>query len=257
MGLRKPDRYIYCGEYWDNETGTYYLQARYYAPHIGRFTQQDTHSNTANSIYGDNPQTVNQHEDALGLKAYTHIPQITAVMQSGNLYAYAVNNPSAYSDHNGEIALEAAMLFIAANPEVVALIATGVLAGLVYLGHQSVELLERAMNSQAWKQIEAAIQNAVSGSAAAAPGAPDPEDEPERKENPNKNESKVWKRFDNVKNSKLKTSGKGTNKKYYDWDHTHNDIEVYNAQGKHLGSMDPTTGEMYKPAVPGRSIKVP
>ena len=93
------------------------------------------------------------------------------------MYAYAVNNPSAYSDHNGEIALEAAMLFIAANPEVVALIAAGTLAGLVYLGHQTLELLERAINSRAWKQIEAAIQNAVSGNAAAAPGAPDPDDD--------------------------------------------------------------------------------
>ena len=113
MGLRKPDRYIYCGEYWDNETGTYYLQARYYAPHIGRFTQQDTHSNTANSIYGDNPQTVNQHEDALGLKAYTHIPQITAVMQSGNLYAYAINNPVAYVDTSGAIVLVDDLAFAA------------------------------------------------------------------------------------------------------------------------------------------------
>ena len=35
-----------------------------------------------------------------------------------------------------------------------------------------------------------------------------------------------------------------------------NDIEVYDKNGKHLGSMDPTTGEMYKPAVPGRTITI-
>ena len=58
----------YCGEYFDNETGTYYLRARYYDPAIGRFTQQDTHWNTANSIYGDNPQKINEREDKLGLK---------------------------------------------------------------------------------------------------------------------------------------------------------------------------------------------
>jgi hypothetical protein len=28
------------------------------------------------------------------------------------------------------------------------------------------------------------------------------------------------------------------------------------AGGKHLGSMDPVTGEMIKPAVPGRTIDV-
>ena len=28
----------YCGEYFDTETGTYYLRARYYDPAVGRFT---------------------------------------------------------------------------------------------------------------------------------------------------------------------------------------------------------------------------
>ena len=32
----------YCGEYWDQETGTYYLRARHYAPRLGRFTQEDS-----------------------------------------------------------------------------------------------------------------------------------------------------------------------------------------------------------------------
>ena len=31
----------YCGEYWDRETGTYYLRARYYVPSTGRFLSQD------------------------------------------------------------------------------------------------------------------------------------------------------------------------------------------------------------------------
>ena len=68
----------YCGEYLDFETGDYYLRARYYDPTIGRFTQQDTHWNTANMIYGDAPQLSN----------YTYIPQITAIMQSDNQYVY-------------------------------------------------------------------------------------------------------------------------------------------------------------------------
>ena len=68
----------YCGEYLDAETGDYYLRARYYNPTIGRFTQQDTHWNTANMIYGDAPQLSN----------YTYIPQITAIMQSDNQYVY-------------------------------------------------------------------------------------------------------------------------------------------------------------------------
>jgi len=88
----------YCGEYFDKETGTYYLRARYYDPSIGRFTQQDTHWNTANMIYGD---TINQ-TDSLGLTNYTYRPNISAVMQSGNLYVYGINNPISFLDINGK-----------------------------------------------------------------------------------------------------------------------------------------------------------
>lgn len=65
----------------------------------------------------------------------------------------------------------------------------------------------------------------------------------------------MWKSLKNYK-GKTKTSGKGNNKKYYEWDNTHNDIKVYNKLGKHIGSMEPKTGKMYKPVVPGRTIKV-
>lgn len=94
----------YCGEYYDVETGTYYLRARYYDPRIGRFLSEDTHWNTSNRIYGDNPQKINEREDKLGLKTYSYAPQISAVMQSGNLYVYAVGNPVMYADEDGEMA---------------------------------------------------------------------------------------------------------------------------------------------------------
>ena len=45
-------------------------------------------------------------------------------------------------------------------------------------------------------------------------------------------------------------------KRPYTWDSLHGEIEVFNGRGKHLGSMDPITGEMVKPAVPGRTIDV-
>ena len=32
----------YCGEYFDKETGTIYLRARYYDPEIGRFITEDS-----------------------------------------------------------------------------------------------------------------------------------------------------------------------------------------------------------------------
>ncbi len=38
----------YCGEYFDKETGTIYLRARYYDPSLGRFITQDTYLGKAN-----------------------------------------------------------------------------------------------------------------------------------------------------------------------------------------------------------------
>jgi RHS repeat-associated protein len=61
----------YAGEYLDNETGLYYLRARYYNPYIGRFISED-------SYWGedDNPLSL-------------------------NLYTYCSNNPIRYTDPTG------------------------------------------------------------------------------------------------------------------------------------------------------------
>ena len=115
---RNPFRY--CGEYWDTETGTYYLRARYYDPLIGRFTQQDSHWTSTNAIYGDNPNQLAQREDALGLTNYTYSPQISCILQSGNLYVYCINDPINGSDPDGEVII----------PNIVAGVFVGALAGL-------------------------------------------------------------------------------------------------------------------------------
>ena len=49
----------YCGEYYDVETGTYYLRARYYDPWIGRFTSEDSVRDGINwyAYCYDNPLT--------------------------------------------------------------------------------------------------------------------------------------------------------------------------------------------------------
>ena len=96
----------YCGEQYDSETGNYYLRARYYSPEVGRFTQEDTHWNPGNMIYGDEPQKWNEwqgEEDPLGLHAYTYKPEATAVAQAGNLYAYCGGNPLLYKDRTGNV----------------------------------------------------------------------------------------------------------------------------------------------------------
>lgn len=61
----------YCGEYFDKETGLYYLRARYYSPALGRFTQEDTY--------------IGELEASLSL----------------NLYIYCGNNPILLVDSSG------------------------------------------------------------------------------------------------------------------------------------------------------------
>ena len=78
---------------------------------------------------------------------------------------------------------------------------------------------------------------------------------PKRITNISKAESPIWKSFKPAKNG-LRTSGTGKNLQYYSWDHTHNEIEVFDRLGRHIGVLDPTTGESIKNAVIGRILKL-
>lgn len=68
-GISNPIRY--AGEYQDDESGLYYLRARYYDPTIGRFITRDSYEGDIS-----NPLSINQ-------------------------YAYCVNNPLIYVDPSG------------------------------------------------------------------------------------------------------------------------------------------------------------
>ena len=67
----------YAGEYLDNETGLYYLRARYYDPYVGRFISED-------SYWGEDTNPL-----------------------SLNLYTYAYNNPERFIDPTGHRPTEA------------------------------------------------------------------------------------------------------------------------------------------------------
>jgi RHS repeat-associated protein len=96
-GIQENDLnpFRFCGEYYDRETGNIYLRARFYDPSIGRFTTQDTHWNTRNMVYGDKEYKPGE----------IRFPDNNAITQSGNLYAYCMNNPVIYSDEDGEVAV--------------------------------------------------------------------------------------------------------------------------------------------------------
>ena len=67
-------------------------------------------------------------------------------------------------------------------------------------------------------------------------------------------ESGFWKGLRPYR-GKTKTNGEsGKGRRFYEWDYTHGDVEVYDGRGNHLGSADPATGLPTKPPNPGRSI---
>ena len=88
--------FLYCGEYFDAETQTYYLRARYYNPANGRFTQQDAWAFMDAS-------------DPLSL----------------NLYTYCCNNPVLYVDPHGNFAILATLATIAVGAAIGAVIDAG------------------------------------------------------------------------------------------------------------------------------------
>ncbi|MBB5324544.1 RHS repeat-associated protein [Anoxybacillus tepidamans] len=73
--MASANPYRYAGYYYDEETGLYYLMARYYDANIGRFITRDTFHG-----FEDDPQSLNQ-------------------------YAYGKNNPVTYIDPSGHISI--------------------------------------------------------------------------------------------------------------------------------------------------------
>lgn len=205
-------------------------------------------------IYGDEPQQIGEYEDPLGTSRYVYAPQITAIMQAGNLYGYGLQNPVKYFDHTGTLVESFTAWSIAE------------LVKLLLLGIMSLVTIKATQDPEVVRAVEEALQAAKKEKEKTPPKpsvstpAPPPQNNGndknnKRKTNCTKNESPIWRSLENVKNSDLKTSGPGASQKFYQWDYTHNDIEVYDCNGKHLGSMDPITGEMYKPPVKGRVLK--
>ena len=126
----------YCAEYFNNETGTIYLRAKYYAPTIGRFTQQDT-------VFGVSRKMPNKLEiiDPLSL----------------NLYTYTHNNPVLYVDQSGH------WVHIA-----IGALAGAVIGGIVDLGSQLI-FNGGSFSNVNWRSVGAStIAGVVTGAMAGA-----------------------------------------------------------------------------------------
>ena len=87
----------YRGQYYDEESGLYYLRNRYYNPELGRFMTEDPYWNVNNMIYGDDPDN--------------HIPSTDAILQSLNLYVYCMNDPVNNVDPWGNITVEEQLMY--------------------------------------------------------------------------------------------------------------------------------------------------
>ncbi|MBD3249181.1 hypothetical protein GF336_03990 [Candidatus Woesearchaeota archaeon] len=71
--------------------------------------------------------------------------------------------------------------------------------------------------------------------------------------NVRKPDSPIWKNIlKNGRSIKSNPQYKRVGKRIYKWDNLHNEIEVFDDMGKHMGAQDPLSGAMYKPAVKGR-----
>lgn len=70
---------------------------------------------------------------------------------------------------------------------------------------------------------------------------PKPTKTKQRKANCSKQSSPIWKGYTSRRNG-WKTDGSS----YYKWDNLHNDIEKYDGSGREVGSVDPSTGKVYR-----------
>ena len=92
--LGKNNPFRYRGYIYDEETGFYYLQSRYYNPEVGRFISSDVLLSTGQGVLGH------------------------------NAYAYCGNNPVVRADHRGQfwetifdiISLGASIVEVCLNP---------------------------------------------------------------------------------------------------------------------------------------------
>jgi RHS repeat-associated protein len=131
VNLATKNPYRYRSYRYDNETGYYYLQSRYYDPSIGRFISAD---NVGYLGAGEN-------------------------LTSYNLYAYCNNNPVMYSDPTGQFVFTTAIIV----GLIVGAIVGGTLGGVT--AYKSAEAAGKTGSELFWETAAGVGTGAVLGSA--------------------------------------------------------------------------------------------
>jgi RHS repeat-associated protein len=223
----------FAGQYTDVRTGLQYLRSRYYDPSTGQFLSRDPLESTTGQPYSyadDNPTNAT---DPSGLISGSDISDaaagfgdtVTSPLEAVHLDTRSIRRHFGIDNVNycsgaytaGEVGAE---IWKAAWP-----------------GGEGLTLARLAERAGRWGPEARTVDRALHF---AQPS-----------------ESGVWRSL-KPGFGKYRTNGQsGKRKRFFGWDRTHGDIEVYDGRGQHLGSMDPDSGEMTKPPVPGRSIKVP
>jgi len=250
-----PDNAIaYTGYTYDHFAELYYAQARYYLPGIGRFISQDPWAGdmTLPGTLNPYPYVLNnplRYVDPLGLWVCEQWFEDfqRGIQQVGSGFITGVEqvnweNISASLNVAKDNFPEGAKIFVVEG----------------FIGEENFYIITDGQwtSEDAWALTKAG--GGIILLRAKVPGGKvlGQEAKALRVFNVTKQESPLWKALNTVKGMDRRTSGTGKGKQYYEWDRTHNDIEVYDNKGNHLGSMNPNTGEMYKPPVPGRKIKL-
>jgi RHS repeat-associated protein len=244
------DNVRFAGKERDPETQLDYFAARFYLPRTGRFTTSDPDHVGGNIV---DPQSWNAY-------AYARNNPLRFVDPTGTDYFIQVEGGTGFwvnEDRDlwkyeaGGFSFKGGVIYNAANAQV------GV--------YQHFGKLERMVAEIAWRAspgVDAAVAVLSAWGAFAAPipmaiaacGASGPKCSAGETAMAMVPPGRFWKALKPF-SGKTKTNGlSGRSRRFYERDYTHGDIEVYDGRGRHLGSANPETGAMTKPAVPGRRI---
>ena len=110
-----PNNSHYSGGYNERKTDSYQLRLIVdYNLDLDCFVSEAVRLNTDNMIYVDNPVKINERENPYNPNnsvTFAYSPNINAVLQSGNLYVYCINNPLTYVDPSGNMFLGTTITF--------------------------------------------------------------------------------------------------------------------------------------------------